>query len=111
MKKGDVVTVGDFSYSMIIEDGELRNSFHAFHPVAGKQFVVVDVGCVFPRTSQHPGTNYNNTVLQAVGSTEVVFIEERFLRTTRKLIREVTMAEVCRQFGEDVKIKKDHLIL
>lgn len=106
MKKGDVVTVNDFSYSKIIENGKLDNNFHAFHPAARKQFVIVELDCVFPRTNQWPDTNYNDTVIQAVDSSEVVFIERRFLHSVAKLIREVTMAEVCAQFGQEVKIKK-----
>lgn len=81
MKKGDIVTVRDFSYSVIVEGGKLRKStFHAFYPAARKRFTVVETNCIFPRTSTRPGANHNNTVIQVVNSTEVVFIEERFLR-------------------------------
>lgn len=108
MKKGDLVVVKDYSYSRSIERGRLSDDFHAAHPKCRENFVIVETNCVFPRTSRHIGTNHNNTVIQSVDSGLVVLIEERFLRLKDRPIpiREVTMAEVCAQFGEDVKIKK-----
>ena len=86
MKKGDVVTVRDFSYSRIVEGNKLSNEFHAFHPACRKQFVVVETDCKFPTYEEgqtapfYGSSTYNNTVIQAINSDEVVFIEERFLK-------------------------------
>lgn len=80
-KKGDKVTIHDFSYSVSVENGKLNNNFHAFHPRCRDKFTVVETDCVFPRTSDHSGTNCNNIVIQSVSTGLVVFIEERFLQS------------------------------
>ena len=80
IRKNDVVIVQDFSYSTGVEGGELNKGFHAFHPDCNDKFVVAETGCVFPRTSTHPGTNHNDTVIQSNDSGLVVFIEARFLK-------------------------------
>jgi len=115
MKKGDIVTIKDGSFSKSVVDGELIHEWLVYGSDLGKQYVVIETDCKFPNSGSigHclPATppSFNNTVIQQCESGKVVFIEERFLRlkyTVPAPIREVTMVEVCRQFGEDVKIKK-----
>jgi len=107
MKKGDVVIVCDSSYSRVIKDNKLTcgpDDDRYTWENNRKKYVIIEIGCSFPNTGAP--NSFNNTVIRAIDSGEVVFIEKRFL-CLATLIREVTMAEVCTQFGEDVKIKKD----
>ena len=83
MKKGDVVTIEDSSYTKSVIDGEL---VHEYLTMQNKQYKVVETGCSFPAESNQawsfsctPST-FNNTVIQAIDSGKVVFIEERFLK-------------------------------
>lgn len=113
MKKGDIVTIKDGSWTRSVVNGKLVSEFLNYGREKGKKYVIIETNCIFPNTGSGqfgctPPT-YNNTVIQAIDSGKVVFIEERFLRLAPKSIRpirEVTMAEVCQQFGEEVKIKK-----
>ena len=70
---------------------------------------MIETGCSFPLEPDHfcsqPDEYRNDTVIQAMDSSKVVFIHRRLLKLSR--IREVTMAEVYAQFGEEVKIKKN----
>lgn len=120
MKKGDIVIIKDGSFSRSVVGGELIHELLGNSARMGDQYMVVEIGCVFPNTGSmglswptktSPG--FNNTVIQILGKDgqslsrgKVVFIEERFLKSVNP-IREVTMAEVCAQFGEDVKVTKD----
>lgn len=88
MKKGDIVTIKDSSWTRSVVDGKLVHELlnHSFE--YGKKYTVVETGCMFPNTgsrghcfSRTPPT-FNNTVIQAVNSGEVVFVEERFLEST-----------------------------
>lgn len=113
MKKGDIVTIKDGSYTRSVVNGKLIHEFLAYGSELGKQYTVIAVGCVLPiepdpaERYRLPNT-YNNTVIQAIDSGKVVFIEECLLRLKYQVppVREVTMAEVCEQFGESVKIKE-----
>lgn len=122
MEKGDVVTITDGSYTRSVENGCLIHKYISDSCGLGVQYMVVEVNCIFPNTGSKgycwPAKilpTYNNTVIQALSKKDnqplsrglVIFIEERFLELVPKPIREVTMAEVCAQFGENVKIKKD----
>lgn len=76
MKKGDVVTIQDTSYSTSIIDGKLA------HPGRGlryKRCVIVETNCTFPKTSRWDGNNVNNTIIQVCETNQIIFIEERFL--------------------------------
>lgn len=108
MKKGDIVIIKDSSYSNVITKNGLKSSYDGLHSVKNKQGRVIELGCRFPYPNQWQIQygRYNNTVVMT-NSGRVVFIEECLLELVNKPIREVTMAEVCGQFGEDVKIKKD----
>jgi len=82
MKKGDVVIINDGSYSRSVIGGKL------IHEILGKQlqqYIVVEVGCKFPSIDRFQSmcenvSRFNNTVIQVVDSSKIVFIEERFLR-------------------------------
>ena len=107
MKKGDIVTIEDYSYVVEVKDGVLRLVGHHVLP-DNARYIVVEVNCQFPQIRTQRGTRwYNNTIIQEVNGNRVFFIENDQLEPTEIIIREVTMAEVCAQFGEDVKIRKD----
>lgn len=83
MKKGDKVTITDASYSRSIIDKKLIGEWLNFGDEKGKQYVIIETDCRFPRDDvkdryRNYGT-FNNTVIQAVDSGKVVFIEECFL--------------------------------
>jgi hypothetical protein len=108
MRKGDLVKVHDFSYSVSVEDGGFSGNFNAFHPRCRDKFVVVETGCVFPRTSRHPGDNHNDTVIQSVDSGLVAFIEERFLRPVTHTI--IIDGKTIKLSHESYKNLKEQLI-
>ena len=108
MKRSDIVTIIDSSWSKSIINGRLIHEWLN----RGDEYIVIETDCTFPNTGSQLPVNKstcNNTVIQNIISGKVVFIEERFLRLKHSapLIREVTMSEVCKQFGEEVKIKKE----
>jgi hypothetical protein len=108
MKKGDIVTVRDSSYAKVIEGDELVCGYTSPHNVRDKQGVIIEVNCQFsnPHFYQMQVCTRNDTVIKLFETNKIVFIEERFLKLV-KSVREVTMIEVCAQFGEDVKIEKE----
>ena len=79
MKKGDVVTITDGSWTRKIKDNKLvigpgRNAI--------KQYVIIETGCSFPLYCgmSHQKDKYrSDTVIQAIDSGEVVFIYKNFL--------------------------------
>ena len=86
-KKGDKVVINDGSYSKQIKDNELAHGPGGDKYCGGSrtQYVVIEVGCNFPKTGNRSG-DFNNTVIQGVLSGKVVFIEERFLSLTTHTI-------------------------
>ncbi|MCK5608843.1 hypothetical protein KAR91_43625 [Candidatus Pacearchaeota archaeon] len=83
MKKGDVVTIRDGSYSRSVINGESIHEIGLERP--NEQFRVIEVDCKFPvidlmQPQYELVPTFNNTVIQAIDSGKVVFIEERFLR-------------------------------
>lgn len=105
MKKGDVVTICDGSWSRSVVDGKLIHENLAFAHEAGKQYVVIETGCSFPGTGN--SNSFNNTVIQAIDSDKVVFIEERFLELVppkHQVWINVTIACVGGICGEVVEI-------
>lgn len=82
MKKGDVVTVRDSSYSKVVTEHGLESSYDPPRNVRKKQCVIIELGCRFP-DSHHYQTQIhtcNDTVIRVIETGEVVFIEERFLQ-------------------------------
>ena len=71
MKKGDIVTVNDFSWCVQINECE-RN--------CKKQYVVVDIGCYFSLNDGQPRIYRNDTVIQAKDGNDVILIYEAFLK-------------------------------
>jgi len=109
MKKSDVVVINDGSFSRTVKNNKLTygpdgDKYTHTKNSDRRQYVIIETGCSFPNTDGH--NTFNNTVIQAVNSDKIVFIEERFLELKKLPIREVTMVEVCAQFGEDVKVIK-----
>lgn len=92
MKKGDVVVIKDGSYSRSLID---RKLVHEVKHWRSEQFVIIEVNCKFPTIDEYQvmyQLTFNNTVIQAIDSDKVVFIEERFLRPvppTHKVIVDV----------------------
>ncbi len=86
MKKGDVVIIDDGSYTKSVVNGKLVHEHLAFDAEAGRRYVVVEINCTFPAEGNQALeysfslASFNNTVIQAIDSGKVVFIEERFLR-------------------------------
>lgn len=84
MKKDDVVTIRDGSWTRSIVNGKLIHESLAFGAEQDKHYIIVETGCSFPNTGSLYGLNnrpsFNNTVIQAVDSGKIVFIEERFLK-------------------------------
>lgn len=79
MKKGDKVTIRDGSYSKSLVDKKL---VHEVKHWRDEQFVIIEVDCKFPVTDSLQSMyqpSFNNTIIQAIDSGKVVFIEERFL--------------------------------
>lgn len=99
MKKGDVVTVDDFSWCTQI-NGHIRN--------CKKQYTIIETGCVFPLQDDQCNCYCSNTVIQAVnGNEEVMFIHNRFLRLVppkHKVMIDVTTHQGCFMFGNIVEI-------
>jgi len=77
MKRDDIVTIQDTSYSTSVVDEKLTYSGRRLRY---KRCKVIEVGCTFPKTSKWDGDNVNNTIIQVIETGQVVFIEERFLR-------------------------------
>lgn len=89
MKKGDIVTIKDGSWTRSVVEGKLIAESLAYGNEKGKQYVVIETECKFPaernqaRNATYSPPSFNNTVVQALDSGKVVFIEERFLRQVR----------------------------
>lgn len=77
MKKGDVVMIGDTSYSRVVGNRNLEE--HNKH-LKYRKCVILELDCVFPKTSPWGGGNYNDTIVQFCETGQIMFIEERFLK-------------------------------
>ncbi len=81
MKKGDVVTITDGSYTRSVVAGKLVHESLAYAGEKGKHYVVIEVGCSFPLGDSHQPDYYrNDTVIQALDSGKVVFVHGRLLK-------------------------------
>lgn len=102
MKKGDIVTINDSSYSLtVMNDGRLE---HHAGEVQKERWIIIAVQCNLPAEwDRYCCEQYNDTIVQGQTSEKIAFVQQRFCCMP---IREVTMTEVCAQFGEDVKVIK-----
>lgn len=109
MKKGDIVTINDGSYTKSVVNGKLVHEHLCFGSNFGKQYKVIEIDCKFPSDERHQRNHgrFNNTVIQDIDSGKIVFIEEMFLRLRYRVppVREVTLAEICERFGGPVVIR------
>lgn len=115
MKKGDIVTIEDGSFVRSVIGGKLVHERLAHGKEIGKHYVVVETGCKFPNTGSrgylypYAPPTFNNTVIQALDSGKVVFIEECFLQVAkpkRKIIVDVDNT-YCVVTGEMVEVSDD----
>jgi len=81
-EKGDKVTIHDFSYAVVIDDGKFRD-LSSNGPDSRGIFTVVETCCKTPlRRRQNWRSNHpdgNDTIIQSDKSGRVVLIENRFL--------------------------------
>ena len=111
MKKGDKVTVRDSSYSRSIIDEKL---VHETGILYNKQYTIIEIDCKFPvldsmQLRYESMDRFNNTVIQAVDSGKVVFIEERFLKLvlpTHKVMVDIRQ-DGDWMYGEIVEISNE----
>jgi len=112
MKKGDKVMINDGSWSRTIRNNELVDGpggdEYTGTPIKDrKQYTVIETGCSFPNTGSW--NSFNNTVIQAIDSGKVVFIEEHFLRPvppTHKVVIDCAYGN-CITYGEIVEISDE----
>jgi len=112
MKKGDKVTIRDNSWTKSAISGKLIHEILVYGDEKGKKYVIVETGCSFPAEKRQAqdcgsGSSFNNTVIQAIDSGKVVFIEERFLELVplkHKIMTDVELDHGCFLFGNVVEI-------
>jgi hypothetical protein len=110
MKIGDIVKIKDFSYSIKISSNGLERVHDVIYVsavICSLNWEILAIDCILPSTFP---SEQNNVIVRGVDKdncTAVLFTQERFCVLAKPKIREVTMAEVCRQFGEEVKIRKE----
>lgn len=107
MKKGDVVIVRDSSYSKVVTEHGLEDSYGGTR-VRSRRCIIIELGCHFPDLHQYQIKNntYNNTVIRVIETGEVVFIEERFLKPLiHKVMIDVEQScSGCVMYGSIVEI-------
>lgn len=106
MKKGDVVTIRDSSWSRCVKGGELSSGCHD----RGGKHVVIEIDCTFPLGSSNvlyskqPDSYRNNTVIQALDSKGVSFIHSGFLRLeTHRIVIDGKTIELSNESFENLK--------
>lgn len=79
MKKGDIVTISDSSYSFTVVNGYLEH-----HPGGGQKehHVVIAVNCNLPADDGYmcEKSQRNDTIVRGQISGRIAFIQQRFLR-------------------------------
>lgn len=107
MNKGDKVVITDGSYTQSVINGKLKHEFLAYGSEQGKEYVIIETDCKFPRTNEFQSLNYgNDTVIQAIDSSKVVFIHHRFLNPVspiHKIMIDMEQTNSCLQ-GDIVEI-------
>lgn len=108
MKKSDIVVIDDDSWSRTVKDNKLVHGPDGDkHKQDRRQYIVIETGCRFPNTDSPD--SYNNTIIQALDSGKVVFIEERFLRLAKlecKIMISVGQDKYI-MFGKIIKISDE----
>lgn len=112
MKKGDIVTINDGSYPMSVIDGKMTYELLDYGDAQDEQYKIIEIGCVLPAGGFQareclgiPGS-FNDTVIQAIDSGKVVFVEERFLELvppTHKVMIDMIQKGCC-LYGDTIKI-------
>ena len=79
MKKGDVVTIDDSSYSFtVMSDGRLE---HHAGEVQKERWVIVAAECVLPAEwDRYCSAQHNDTIVQGQTSGKIAFVQQRFCR-------------------------------
>jgi len=109
MKKGDIVTIKDSSYSKVVTDGGLKSGYGGSRSVRDKQGTIIELDCVFSDLDKYQKlyNTFNNTVV-VLDSGKVVFIEERFLELvppTHKIMVGIYQTQSgCVMLGDIVEI-------
>ena len=106
MKKGDIVIIRDYSYAQTIVGGVLKH-YNNSYAYPATQYIVVEVECSFPLENRYcpqPSGCRNNTVLQTIGSDEVVFIHNKFLKPViHEIIIDGKTIEISDKFYKALK--------
>jgi len=113
MKKGDVVTINDGSYSRSVVNGKSIHEVGLRHP--NEQYTIIETDCKFPvvnpfQSMYEPIPRFNNTVIQAIDSGKIIFIEERFLELVppkHKVMIDIVYHHGCMLCGMTVEISDE----
>ena len=107
MKKGDVVEINDWSYAKVISNGELND---IGYPEFTGNCIIIETNCKFPASKRQATAtslipaSYNNTVIQAIDTGDIIFIEERFLRpATHKITIDNKTIEISHESYKSFK--------
>jgi hypothetical protein len=121
MKKGDMVVINDGSWSRTVKNNKLVHGPGSDRYRASrdrKHYTVIETGCSFPNTGNQGYGEYlgrptfNNTVIQAIDSGKVVFIEEHFLElvpSTHRVMIDIdqiassTVVEISDKLYKEIK--------
>ena len=105
MKKGDVVTVNDYSWAKEVVNGKLKNV--RIKDCTTRKYTIVENNCDFPLHDDQSRIYRSDTVIQAIDGGEVIFIHGTFLRPVppkHKIIIDVENAHpghlMCGKFIE-----------
>lgn len=103
MKKGDVVTIQDSSYSFAIVDGFLEH-----HPgeVQKECQVIIAVDCDLPADwGCHGGSllQRNDTIVRGQISGKITFVQQRFCHSVHKVMIDCVYGN-CVMYGQIIEI-------
>jgi hypothetical protein len=103
MNKGTKVRLIDGSYSMKVENGEIKDTGNI---VSGCTYEVVDTGLKLPTRyySTSPHDHWNDTILKNTKTGELVFVEARFIREITQPVA-VPFLEAVKAYSEGKTIR------
>ena len=93
MKKGDIVTIDDYSWAREIVNGKLKNI--RIKNCTTRKYTIVENNCDFPLHDDQSRIYRSDTVIQAIDGGEVIFIHGTFLRPVlpkHKIMIDITNA-------------------